>query len=144
VFAFFGGLHYWWPKITGKMYREKLAVTAFIFLFIGFNVTFLTQFVLGARGMPRRYYDYIPEFQTLHMTSTVGSWLLGVGFLVMFYMFVTSLISGPKAPRNPWRSAGYEWMTPTPPPLENFPEQPHFHRGPYDYDLATEAELAED
>jgi cytochrome c oxidase subunit 1 len=144
VFAFVGGLHYWWPKMTGKMYSESLARVAFALVFIGFNVTFLTQFVLGSRGMPRRYYDYLPEYQQLHQISTVGSWILGVGFLVMLGMFISSLKSGKKAPRNPWGSAALEWTTATPPPVQNFIKDPVVTRGPYDYHLATEKELSVD
>jgi cytochrome c oxidase subunit 1 len=144
VFGFFGGLHYWWPKMTGKLYDEKLAQIAFALVFLGFNVTFMSQFVLGSRGMPRRYYDYVPEFQTLHSVSTFGSWLLLLGFVVMLYMFTNSLFRGKKSPRNPWNSAGFEWQTATPPPLANFDEVPTFNRGPYDYHLATEEEIATD
>jgi cytochrome c oxidase subunit 1 len=145
VFAFFGGLHYWWPKMFGKMYDEKMAQVAFALLFIGFNVTFMAQFVMGSRGMPRRYYDYLPQFTIFHQISTVGSWILGTGFLVMLVMFIKSLSSGKKAPRNPWGSAALEWQTGHPlPPLANFDKEPIVTRGPYDYHLATEAELAED
>jgi len=144
VFAFIGGLHYWWPKITGKMYDEATAKRAFWLTFIGYNGVFLPQFVLGSRGMPRRYYDYLPQFETLHRVSTVFSWVLAVGLFWMLFMFIQSLRNGKKAPRNPWNSAGYEWGSPTPPPLENFPSQPTFTRGPYDYHLATDAEIAED
>jgi cytochrome c oxidase subunit 1 len=144
VFAFFGGLHYWWPKITGKLYNEGWARAGFWFFFVGFNVTFLAQFVMGSRGMPRRYYDYVPEYHNMHFVSTVGSWLIAIGISIMFINFFGSLKSGKRSPRNPWNSAGYEWMTPSPPPLENFPEPPTFYRGPYDYHLASEAELAED
>jgi cytochrome c oxidase subunit 1 len=144
VFAFWGGLHYWWPKITGKMYNEKTAKRVFWTVFIGYNGVFLPQFVLGSRGMPRRYYDYLPQFTDLHRVSTVFSWVLAVGLFWMLGMFIQSLRKGEKAPRNPWNSAGYEWGTPTPPPLENFPKQPTFTRGPYDYHLATDAEVAED
>ncbi len=141
--AFVGGVHYWWPKFTGKMYNETLAQIGFALVFLGFNVTFMSQFVLGSRGMPRRYYDYLPEFQTLHRVSTVGSWMIGAGFLVLLYMFAKSLKSGAKAPRNPWGSAALEFQTGTPFPAHNFIEQPVVTRGPYDYHLATEAELAE-
>ncbi len=144
VIAFVGGLHYWWPKFTGKMYNERLAQIAFALVFLGFNVTFLSQFVLGSRGMPRRYYDYLPEFQQLHQVSTIGSWMLGAGFTVMLVMFIQSLQSGKKAPRNPWGSAALEWQTTTPIPFHNFLEQPVVTRGPYDYHLATEEELAHD
>jgi cytochrome c oxidase subunit 1 len=144
VMGFVGGLHYWWPKITGKLYDEGLARIAWFLVFVGFNVTFLTQFVLGSRGMPRRYYDYLPQFQQLHQISTVGSWILGLGFFVALTCFVKSLINGKKAPRNPWGSAALEWQTASPPPLANFVEVPTITRGPYDYHLATEQELAED
>jgi cytochrome c oxidase subunit 1 len=145
VFAFFGGLHYWWPKMFGKLYDERLAQIAFGFLFVGFNVTFLAQFIMGSRGMPRRYYDYLPQFTIFHQVSTVGSWILGMGFLIMLAMFIKSLASGKKAPRNPWGSAALEWTTGNPlPPLANFVHDPVVTRGPYDYHLATEAELAED
>ncbi len=144
VFAFWGGLHYWWPKMTGKMYDEGTAKKVFWVTFIGYNGTFLPQFVLGSRGMPRRYYDYLPQYEFLHKVSTVFSWVLAVGLFWMLFMFIQSLRNGKKAPRNPWNSAGYEWGTPTPPPLENFTSPPTFTRGPYDYHLATDAEIAED
>jgi len=141
VFGFLAGLHYWWPKMFGRMYDENVARVAFVLVFIGFNMTFFTQFVLGSQGMPRRYYDYLPHFQPLHGFSSVGSLVLGVGFLVMAAMFVRSLMSGTKAPPNPWGSAGYEWATASPPIEHNFHEQPVMKRGPYDYHLATEEEL---
>jgi cytochrome c oxidase subunit 1 len=141
VFGFLAGLHYWWPKMFGRMYDETLARVAFALVFIGFNMTFFTQFVLGSQGMPRRYYDYLPHFQPLHGFSSVGSLVLGVGFLVMAVMFVRSLTSGKKAPPNPWGSAGYEWATASPPIEHNFHEQPVMKRGPYDYHLATDEEL---
>ncbi len=144
VIAFVGGLHYWWPKFTGKMYDEGKARIAFALVFIGFNVTFMSQFVLGSRGMPRRYYDYLPEFTTLHQVSTVGSWILGVGFIVMLVMFIESLASGKKATNNPWGSVALEWKTPSPLPLHNFIKPPVVTKGPYDYHLATEEELSED
>jgi cytochrome c oxidase subunit 1 len=144
VMGFVGGLHYWWPKITGKMYEEKPAVAGWALVFIGFNVTFMSQFVLGSRGMPRRYYDYLPEFEGLHRMSTMGSWILGVGFVILLYNFVQSLMSGKKATRNPWGSAALEWQTTTPPPLYNFVKSPVVTRGPYDYHLATDEELSED
>jgi len=143
VMGFFGGLHYWWPKFTGKMYEEGLAKVGWFFVFIGFNVTFLTQFVLGSRGMPRRYYDYLPKFEQLHQISTVGSWVLGVGFIIILINLARSLIGGKPAPRNPWGSAALEWMTPSPPPLYNFVKDPVLTRGQYDYQLATDDELYE-
>jgi cytochrome c oxidase subunit 1 len=144
VFGFFGGLHYWWPKMFGKLYDETLAQIAFALVFIGFNVTFMAQFIMGSRGMPRRYYDYLPQFTLYHQISTVGSWILGTGFLVMLAMFIKSLASGKKSPRNPWGSCALEWQVPSPPPVANFVHDPVITHGPYDYHLATEAELAED
>ncbi|MFO0736860.1 MAG: cbb3-type cytochrome c oxidase subunit I [Labilithrix sp.] len=143
VMGFVGGLHYWWPKFTGKMYEEGPAKVGWFLVFVGFNITFIAQFIMGSRGMPRRYYDYLPEFEVFHQVSTVGSWILGVGFLVVLYTFVKSLMSGKPAPRNPWGSAALEWMTPTPPPTFNFVEgkEPVMTRGQYDYQLVTEDEL---
>ncbi|CAN5892017.1 cbb3-type cytochrome c oxidase subunit I [soil metagenome] len=143
VMGFFGGLHYWWPKFTGKMYDETWARAGWFFVFIGFNITFLTQFVLGSRGMPRHYYDYLPKFEQLHQSSTIGSWIIGVGFLIILINLVRSLMGGKPAPRNPWGSAALEWMTPTPPPLYNFVKDPVLTRGQYDYQLATDDELYE-
>jgi cytochrome c oxidase subunit 1 len=143
VMGFVGGLHYWWPKITGKLYDENWARVGWFFVFIGFNLTFLVQFVLGSRGMPRRYYDYLPQFEQLHQISTVGSWVIGVGFLVLGTMFIRSLFGGKPASRNPWGSAALEWMTTTPPPLYNFHKDPIVTRGQYDYQLATDDELYE-
>jgi len=141
VMAFLGGLLYWWPKIAGKMYDETLAKVSFAFVFVGFNATFLVQFIMGSRGMPRRYYDYLPEFRPYHAFSTVGSWILGVGFIVYAYVLIKSLRSGPKAPPNPWGSAGFEWASESPPVLANFREVPTITRGPYDYHLTTDEEL---
>lgn len=141
VIAFLGGLHYWWPKMTGKMYSETLARIAFTLVFVGFNTTFLTQFVLGSQGMPRRYFDYQDQFQPLHMTSSFGAYILGLGIVLIVWMFVRSLLKGERAPENPWGSAGFEWMTTTPPDPHNFPVTPVIERGPYDYDLCTEEEL---
>jgi len=133
VFAFLGGLHYWWPKMTGRMYNEKLAKIAVAILFVGFNVTFFTQFILGTRGMPRRYYNYLPEYQGLHGMSSVGSWILAVGFIIVACYLVASLRSGKIAGANPWGASTLEWKTASPPPTENFAETPHIHTGPYVY-----------
>ncbi len=141
VFAFIGGLHYWWPKMTGKMYSEAAARVSWFLVFLGFNVTFMPQFIMGSRGMPRRYYDYLPEFQPFHAFSSVGSWIIGAGFIVMFMVFMASLLKGKAAPPNPWGSAGFEWQTSSPPHPENFERVPVITRGPYDYDLATPEEL---
>jgi cytochrome c oxidase subunit 1 len=142
VIAMLGGLLYWWPKMTGKMHDERKAKLGFIFVFVGFNVTFGSQFIMGSRGMPRRYYDYLPQFEPFHRASTIGSWILAVGLFITAYTLLEALWNGKKAPRNPWGSAGYEWMTDTPPCLANFHSTPVITRGPYDYHLATPEELA--
>ncbi len=141
VIGFLAGLHYWWPKMTGKLYDETLARIAFVLVFTGFNITFLSQFVMGSQGMPRRYYDYLDQFERLHMTSSGGAYVLGLGFVIMAIMFAKSLFGGKRAPENPWASAGYEWMTATPVHPHNFHHTPVIERGPYDYHLCTDAEL---
>ena len=108
-------------------------------IFIGFNITFFTQFMLGSKGMPRRYYSYIPEFQSYHMISTFGSWILAAGFLVMAFYFVESLLNGKKAPANPWGSKTLEWQTESPPVLENFYETPVVTTKPYNYESREDA-----
>ncbi|MEO1022684.1 MAG: cytochrome c oxidase subunit I [Bacteroidota bacterium] len=133
LIALLAGLHYWWPKITGKMYNETLGKIAAVIIFIGFNVTFLPQFVMGAQGMPRRYYNYIDQFQPFHVTSTIGSYILGVGFLIIAYYLLRSLFSKNNAPANPWGSRGLEWQSNTPPSFHNFDYTPVIINGPYDY-----------
>ena len=133
VFAFIGGLHYWWPKMTGRMYNEFWAKIACAILFLGFNVTFFTQFILGTRGMPRRYYNYLPEYARLHGFSTFGSWILAAGFIVIAVYLVASLRNGRIAGANPWGASTLEWQTSSPPPTENFADTPHINTGPYVY-----------
>lgn len=133
VMAFLGGLHYWWPKMTGRMYSETWGRIAAAILFIGFNMTFLPQFVMGAQGMPRRYYNYIDQFQTLHQFSTIGAYTLGIGFLIIAFYLVHSLVRGKKASSNPWNSRALEWMTTSPPAKHNFDYTPVIIHGPYDY-----------
>ena len=142
VIAFLGGLLYWWPKMTGKMHDEVKAKIGFVFVFIGFNAVFIPQFIMGSRGMPRRYYDYLPQFEPFHQASTIGSWILAMGLFITGYTLLEALWRGKPAPRNPWGSAAYEWMTDTPPCLANFHKTPVFTRGPYDYHLATAEELS--
>ncbi|NDC82377.1 cytochrome c oxidase subunit I [bacterium] len=134
VMAFLGGIHYWWPKMFGKMYSEKAAIVAWFFIMAGFNMVFFTQFILGTKGMPRRYYSYLDQFQPLHAFSTVGTWVLTVGFLIMAFYLVESLLNGEPAGDNPWGSLGLEWTTQSPPITENFADTPHIIHGPYDYD----------
>jgi cytochrome c oxidase subunit 1 len=133
VVAFIGGLHHWWPKMTGRMYNEGRAKVAALLVILGFNMTFFIQFVMGARGMPRRYYNYLDQFQPMHAFSTVGSWVLGLGILIAFSNLIASLRSGAIAPANPWGGASLEWMTSSPPPTENFEETPRLTHGPYDF-----------
>ncbi len=133
VMAFLAGLHYWWPKMFGKMYNEFWAAISWVFVFVGFNMVFLTQFFLGTKGMPRRYYTYLPQYQPFHAFSTFGSWVLGVGFLIMAVYLIDSLINGKKAPANPWGALGLEWQTSSPPPTENFLHTPVVTHDPYAY-----------
>ena len=131
--AYLAGLHYWWPKMFGRMYSEKAARWSASLVFVGFNLTFLSQFLLGSRGMPRRYFNYMEQFQPLHVLSTVGSWVLTLGLLLMLGYLIASLAGKRGAPDNPWGSATLEWRTASPPPPHNFEETPHVTRGPYDY-----------
>ncbi|MGD9692348.1 MAG: cbb3-type cytochrome c oxidase subunit I [Phycisphaerales bacterium] len=134
VIALLGGLHHWWPKMFGKMYNEKAGLLGCFLVFVGFNVTFFTQFIMGTHGMPRRYATYVDEFQIYHQISTVGSWVIGLGMLVHLLNFVASLAGGRKAPDNPWGSLTLEWDTDTPPIEHNFHHEPVWTHGPYDYD----------
>ncbi|HEY5298024.1 MAG TPA: cytochrome c oxidase subunit I [Verrucomicrobiae bacterium] len=133
VTAFMGGLHYWWPKITGRMYPEKLAQLAAIIMFVGFNLTFFPQFVLGYLGMPRRVHDYAPEFQIYNVLSTAGASILGLAYLLPLIYFIWSLRHGKKAGPNPWRATGLEWKTSSPPPKNNFAETPIVTEDAYNY-----------
>ena len=133
VSAFFGGLHYWWPKITGRLYPELWARAAAILMFFGFNLTFFPQFILGYLGMPRRYQSYPPEFQVWNLLSSAGASILAIAYaLPLFYLF-WSLVWGKRASANPWDVTGLEWQTSSPPPAQNFEQTPVVVRGPYDY-----------
>ncbi|PLX85427.1 MAG: cytochrome c oxidase subunit I [Desulfuromonas sp.] len=133
-FAFFAALHYWLPKFTGRMYNHKIAMIAWALLFAGFNVTYMSMQAVGIQGMPRRYYDYIPDFQPLNMVATVGSWILAVGLILMFANLWRGCRSGRPVGQNPWGAATLEWQVPSPPPLENFgAEDPVVTKGPYEY-----------
>jgi cytochrome c oxidase subunit I len=133
VIAFIGGIHYWWPKMTGRMYSEKWGRIACTLVFIGFNMTFLTQFFLGSRGMPRRYYNYLDQYQPLHAFSTVGSWVIGLGLFMTAAYLLASLRKPMDAPDNPWGGTTLEWQTSSPPIEHNFEDQPVLTRAPYDY-----------
>jgi cytochrome c oxidase subunit I len=120
LIAFLGALHYWWPKMFGRMYNETIGKVCAILVFVGFNTTFLPQFVMGSRGMARRYFDYDPEFTLYHQISTVGAFLMGITLVVSFGNLIYSLFRGKPAPRNPWGGSTLEWQAPSPPPLYNF------------------------
>jgi cytochrome c oxidase subunit 1 len=132
--AFFGALHHWFPKITGRMYHKKMANLAWLLVFVGFNTLYFPMLILGWQGMPRRYYDYLPQYQGLHVLSTVGSWILVSGILILFANLLRSLRSGPKAPADPWGGTTLEWTIPSPPPVHNFDTIPHIDYGPYDFE----------
>jgi cytochrome c oxidase subunit 1 len=153
VFAMMGGMHYWWPKMTGRMYNEKLGQNAALIIFVGFNLTFFTQFMLGTHGMPRRYHDYDwnnfsemteaqlaqlfadqPKMQAmyekfelfthLHQWSTFGSYLMAIGFFLTAGYLIHSLVKGKRAPANPWGGRSLEWQCSSPPRYDNFPVTP--------------------
>ena len=124
LIAMVGGLHHWWPKMVGRMYNERHGIIGFSLVFIGFNVTFFTQFMLGSHGMPRRYYDYPSEFQIYHVISTIGSYIMAAGFFWTLYLLVQSLFTGKIAPANPWGGRSLEWQCSSPPPHDNFKTTP--------------------
>jgi cytochrome c oxidase subunit 1 len=138
MIAFLGALHYWWPKMTGRMYSDLWGRVAALLLFIAFNLTFFPQFVLGTKGNPRRYFDYsqvkdqIHVLKPLHVLSTIGAFLLLLAFLIMLIYLLQSLFRGKKAPANPWGSNTLEWKCSSPPPPHNF-ETPPPVSDPYDY-----------
>ncbi|HTU21423.1 MAG TPA: cytochrome c oxidase subunit I [Gemmataceae bacterium] len=133
VMGYMAGLHYWWPKMTGRMYSDFLSKLAALIVFVGFVLTFMPQFVLGYLGMPRRYHVYPPEFQVLNVMSSAGASILAVGYaLPLIYLF-WSLYAGKPAGSNPWGATGLEWQTPSPPPTHNFDETPVVTTGPYEY-----------
>jgi cytochrome c oxidase subunit 1 len=133
IMGYLGGIHFWWPKMTGRMYPEATAKVAGVLVFIGFNLTFFPQFILGYLGMPRRYHVYPDEFQVLNVLSTAGASILGLGYLLPLLYLAWSLRYGAQAAANPWGATGLEWQTPSPPPTENFPRTPVVTREPYDY-----------
>ena len=135
IIAFLGGLHYWWPKMFGRMYNETLARIACVLLFIGVNVTFFPQLVVGAEGMPRRYAHYLPVYQPYMVASSIGAYIQLAAFLLMAGYLIHSLVRGKKAPVNPWGGGSLEWTTSSPPPEDNFPVAPEIgdHYDPYDY-----------
>ena len=134
VMAYLSGLHFWWPKITGRMYSEAWGKAGAILIFLGFNFTFFPQFVLGYLGMPRRYHVYPEEFQLLHVSSTMGATILGLGYMALFICLLWSLVRGAPAGPNPWRAKGLEWEIPSPPSLHNFHSTPVVTKEAYAYE----------
>src|SRR5205085_49365 len=124
IMGYFAGLHYWWPKITGRMYNDTLGKLAALLIFVGFNLTFGPQFILGYLGMPRRYHVYPPEFQVLNVLSSAGASILAVGYVLPALYFLYSLKFGAEAGANPWKATGLEWTTQSPPLPENFRTTP--------------------
>ena len=132
--GYLGGMHFWWPKIAGRMYPEGWGRLAALIVFIGFNLTFFPQFILGYLGMPRRYWQYPAEFQVLNVLSTAGSTILAVGYLLPMVYFLWSMRYGKLADDNPWNATGLEWRTASPPPTYNFDETPVVTWEAYEYD----------
>ena len=139
IMGYLGGLHFWWPKITGRMYSEVWGRIAAITLFLGFNLTFFPQFILGILGMPRRYHAYPPEFQLLNVMSTAGSTVLAIGYALPLFYLTWSLVKGARAGANPWGATGLEWQTPSPPPTFNFDTTPVVTDEAYAYESLPEA-----
>jgi cytochrome c oxidase subunit 1 len=133
-FAFFAALLYWFPKMFGKTYNQKVAYLSWFPLFTGFNMLYFTMLVLGYMGQPRRYYDHLPQYHTGHLVATVGSWFLVAGLLLLFGNFVWALFRGEKAADNPWGGVTLEWKVPSPPPVENFEETPVVTGPPYAFE----------
>jgi cytochrome c oxidase subunit 1 len=133
VMAFLGGIHFWWPKLTGRIYSEWWGRVSALVVFIGFNLAFFPQFILGYLGNPRRYHAYAEGFQVFHVMSTLGASILGLGYLLPLGYLLWSLKYGRRASDNPWRATGLEWETTSPPPTHNFEQTPTVEGPAYDY-----------
>jgi cytochrome c oxidase subunit 1 len=133
VMAYLGAIHFWWPKISGRMYPEILGRVAALTIFFGFNLTFFPQYLLGWLGMPRRYHEYPPEFTLLNVFSSAGAAVLALGYLLPLCYLGWSLFYGARAPANPWGATGLEWQTSSPPPQHNFEHEPRVTAAPYGY-----------
>ena len=132
-FGIFAALHYWFPKMTGRMYSKVAAVVGWLVTFVGFNVFYFPMLIMGWMGMPRRYYTYLPKFSELQLVSSIGSYVMVAGLVVILWNLLYTAKRGAKAPANPWGGATLEWTLPSPPPLENWEEPPTVTKGPYDY-----------
>jgi cytochrome c oxidase subunit 1 len=139
VSAYFGALHYWWPKMFGRTYSLAWGRITAIFIYFGFNLTFFPQFILGYFGMPRRYHVYDPAFQYLHVLSSAGASILGIAYILPFAYLIYSLRHGEEAGPNPWDVTGLEWTTSSPPPKHNFDVTPVVTSAPYDYPIEMES-----
>lgn len=133
LMALMSGMFYWLPKMIGKMYKESLGRISFVFTFVGFNVTFFPQFILGNMGMPRRYFDYLPMYESLNKISTIGAYMIGFGFVIALVAVIDAILSGKQAPANPWGGKTLEWTISSPPPHHNFDIEPVITAGPYEY-----------
>ena len=143
IMGYMAGIHFWWPKISGKLYPDGWSRVAAVIIFVGFNLTFFPQFILGYLGMPRRYAVYPPEFQTLNVISTAGATILGLGYIIPLIYFAWSIKYGAPAGDNPWKATGLEWTTSSPPTTHNFEETPVVTEEPYGYDrIAEEIQVA--
>ena len=131
--ALFAALFFWWPKMFGRMYNEAMGRVSALLVFLGFNLTFFPQFIMGARGMPRRYYNYLPEFQSFHVASTIGSYILGIGILVAFGVLTHAVYRGKVAPANPWGAKTLSGSQ-SPPTFHNYEEVPEEAVEAYDFD----------
>lgn len=140
IMGLFAGMHYWFPKMFGKMYNTKWANIGWALQFIGFNLLYFTMFIMGYQGMPRRYYDHLPEFHDAHLIATYGSWVLIAGLLIMMFNLFIGVLRGKPASANPWGGTTLEWTVPSPPPLLNFDKIPTVTGGPYDHN--TDKEVA--
>ncbi len=138
LFALITAIHHWWPKMTGRMFNETVGKLTFWLAFIGYNLTFFPQFVAGTQGMPRRYHQYVPEFEVWMQASTIGSFIFGAALFIMLGYLIHSLFKGVKAPHNPWGAVSLEWETATPPIEHNFHGLPVCTKGPYDFDEIEE------
>jgi cytochrome c oxidase subunit 1 len=139
--AFLAAIHYWYPKMFGRMYPERWGLVSAALVFAGFNLTFVPQFLLGNAGMPRRYYSYPARYHVLNVMSTLGAYLLGAALILTLVYLVVSLRWGARAPANPWGSRGFEWRSPSPPPVHNFVVPFDPSEGPYAYDQPPPAEV---
>jgi len=144
IMGYLAAMHFWWPKMFGKLYSEAWAKLSAIIIFIGFNLTFFPQFLVGYLGMPRRYHSYPPEFQIFQVLSTAGASILAVGYAFPVFYLIYSLVKGEKAGPNPWHAKGLEWTTPSPPTTFNFEETPVVTEEAYAYegfDLDMETDI---